>query len=146
MEKVSSNQAKFSTCLTTASGRNQAPQRNCMTHQRKQLPNIPQLYSDAWPEGPKGFFEILIRFKVHIVAMSADIAKHISTVSPRQKITTFLLTTVERVTVFLKHYLETRNTYGVASAGFHALSPSHCQLRQLSPLSPLRSACMSTTC
>ena len=57
------------------------------------------------------------------MALSADIAKNISTVSPRQKRSTFLLTTVERVTVFLKHYLKTRNTYGVAYAGFHALRP-----------------------
>ena len=76
------------------------------------------------PKIQKDLFEILIRFRFHKVALSADIAKMYRQVLLDKEDKDFhRLLWKETPSSTLEYYHMTRNTYGVTSAGFHAIRP-----------------------
>ena len=76
------------------------------------------------PKVQKDLFEILIRFRFHKVAFSADIATMYRQILLDKEDQDFhRLLWKEPPSSPLKHYRMTRKTYGVTSAGFHAIRP-----------------------
>ena len=76
------------------------------------------------PKVQKDLFDILIRFRFHKVALSADIAKMYRQILLDTEDKDFhRLLWKKTLSSELEHYRMTRNTYGVASAGFHAIRP-----------------------
>ena len=76
------------------------------------------------PKIQKDLFEILIRFRFHKVALSADLAKMYRQVLLNKEDKDFhRLLWKETPSSSLEYYRMTRNTYGVTSAGFHAIRP-----------------------
>ena len=76
------------------------------------------------PKIQRDLFEILIRFRFHKVALSADIAKMYRQVLLDKEDKDFhRLLWKETPSSTLEYYRMTRNTYGVTSAGFHAIRP-----------------------
>ena len=71
------------------------------------------------PKVQKDLFDILIRFRFHKVALSADIAKMYRQILLDKEDKDFHRLLWKESP--LKHYRMTRNTYGVTSAGFHAI-------------------------
>ena len=76
------------------------------------------------PKIQRDLFEILIRFRFHKVALSADIAKMYRQVLLDKEDKDFhRILWKETPSSTLEYYRMTRNTYGVTSAGFHAIRP-----------------------